>query len=153
MEILTSLQIRQFTGQIIKTAAWRAAYINGWGYTETNILMQNRTLWREEKSPWLSESRVGHLWFFVRSFSVPNIAEKSLTWLCVRSESTCQCTHTHSHICASTHMNMYSGYACLCVCISIYVWILIPFISYSLLVQSCCLLVFLIQTKTLYFLF
>ena len=87
-------------------------------------------------SPWLSGSRVSRFCFFARSFSVSNIAEKSLTWL------TSQYTHTHalSHVCIYIYIQILYVfmfiyiYICICVCM----WTLIPFISYSLLVQSCC---------------
>lgn len=76
---------------------------------------------------------------------------QSLTWLknpslsfVYTSESTSQYIHTHTHSLTYICIYIYAHIVCVCVCLCVYIciclrmWTLIPFISYSLLVQSCC---------------
>lgn len=87
------------------------------------------------------ESRVRRLCSLARSFSVSNIAEKILYLALCRQVSLS--LHAISHIQARTHVRAHR------VCMFMYPHLctLIPFISYSLLVQSCCLLRPWIPTK------
>lgn len=75
--------------------------------------------------------------------------------LCIQISLHLSLSLSHTHRCIYTYTCIYS--VCIClhiyICICVCMWTLIPFIYYSLLVQSCCLLILLIPTKPIYFLF